>query len=40
MGGHDSVPVQSPLRPIDFGSPLDPNEDPDLLAPDISDRDY
>jgi hypothetical protein len=40
IGQHDSVPVQSPLRPIDFGNLLDPREDPDLLAPNVSDRDY
>jgi hypothetical protein len=37
---HDSVPVQSAIQPINFGSFLDPNDDPDLLAPNISDRDY
>jgi len=40
IGQHDSVPVQSQLRPIDFGNALDPREDPDLLAPNVSDRDY
>jgi len=37
---HDSVPVQSALRPISFGDLLDPRDDPDLLMPNVSDRDY
>ena len=39
-GQRDSVPVQSQLRPIDFGSDLDPLQDPDVLVPNVSDRDY
>ena len=38
--GNDSVPVQSPIRPISFGAAADPRDDADVLVPNISDQDY